>query len=1010
MKQLPLFLVVAAIVAVAGGVSIAMFNRTLPELQSVEQNVPNARAPQPGLAVQKTGTNRQIELGESASLPLPSTMSVAEYEAKLFPFLQERRYIELGWKTDKSVRDTGPFIDGKYYGTHPAVRVFYSPGVVQWLMNGRVGSIPDGEMIIKEQYPPPAIRHEGADESQLRESLESWTVMVKDSAGSHDGWFWSNPGADPEVADNRAYPFDYPASGTGLYCVRCHASTKSPGVETLDRTNEFTFAALRNIEGFAGEPIIFRVDDSWRKEQAPEIEGKPSSDEKQPPNEKAEKNEPGGLARLLNYHDYSVSSHPKCTNPDRPEFCDTKPNAKFLSYFSSIEVKDRESVLKIPAITNDWVTQNAARSREFITSNQCMSCHAGLTKPYGPSMFVPIGETANYGDPGWHISPYGEWRWTPMGLAGRDPIFYAQLESEFARLKTEFNRKDSQKIAETLVETCMRCHGAAGKHQFNVDHPPETRTQGERFSIEHIYLPRDHAEAHYGALARDGVTCMVCHRAQPRPQPEGETRPYLLHYLETSITGNIHYGEKGKIFGPFKNEELAPYSMQHATAIKPEYNNYLSSSRMCGSCHTVSLPNVDHPILADGDKTEVHDELIAGETVEIFKKYHHHIEQATYLEWLNSEYQNEFDADNPKAQSCQDCHMSKDLLDPKNDIEIKELKTRIAAIQDSTYPDAENLAELKELKIKLREKGYRRHNFSGLNVFLIEMFNQHDDILGVRKVDFMTGSKLEIEHAVQNFIQTARQKTSDISVSTKVEDGLLVADVHVINKAGHRFPSGVGFRRAFLELTARDESTAKIVWSSGRTNELGVIVGADDHPLPEESFAKNEDGEQSYHPHHEVITSQDQAQVYETLLHNNKRLFTTSFIHGCYRVKDNRFLPRGWKSEGPAPDVLNGVYLEATHPGPTAAKDEQYTNGSGSDKIQYRMQLPDGVDPAKLVVEAKLYYQAIPPYYLQQLFEANPNGAAIKRLHFLCSNLDLSNSEIKDWKLLINSAEQKVAQ
>ena len=51
---------------------------------------------------------------------------------------------------DKGVRDTGPYIDGKYYGTHPAVRVWYSPGVMRWLANGRQGPIPDGEVIIKE--------------------------------------------------------------------------------------------------------------------------------------------------------------------------------------------------------------------------------------------------------------------------------------------------------------------------------------------------------------------------------------------------------------------------------------------------------------------------------------------------------------------------------------------------------------------------------------------------------------------------------------------------------------------------------------------------------------------------------------------------------------------------------------------------------------------------------------------------------------------------------------------
>src|SRR5436305_15326281 len=88
--------------------------------------------------------------GRAGPLPLPSTLPVAEYEAKLFAFLNAREYTRLGWCRDKCVRDTGPYIDGTYYGTHPAVRIYYSPGVIRWLANGRVGTIPDGEMVIKE--------------------------------------------------------------------------------------------------------------------------------------------------------------------------------------------------------------------------------------------------------------------------------------------------------------------------------------------------------------------------------------------------------------------------------------------------------------------------------------------------------------------------------------------------------------------------------------------------------------------------------------------------------------------------------------------------------------------------------------------------------------------------------------------------------------------------------------------------------------------------------------------
>ena len=93
----------------------------------------------------------------------PSRVSVPRFEEKLFAFLNAPRYVELGWLRDKGVRDTGPYIDGKYYGTHPAVRVYYSPGVIRWLDGGRAGTIPDGEMIIKEQYAAPAVRHRGQD-------------------------------------------------------------------------------------------------------------------------------------------------------------------------------------------------------------------------------------------------------------------------------------------------------------------------------------------------------------------------------------------------------------------------------------------------------------------------------------------------------------------------------------------------------------------------------------------------------------------------------------------------------------------------------------------------------------------------------------------------------------------------------------------------------------------------------------------------------------------------------
>ena len=940
------------------------------------------------------------DFGKPNPLPLPSSMSVPAFEELLFEFLNKREYaVNLGWLPDKALRDTGPYINGKYYGTHPAVRIFYSPGIIQWLVDGRQGTIPDGEMIVKEQYLPPAIRHAGKSEEELNSDMLAWTIMIKDSAGSQDGWFWGNPAKDQCVVDNHQFPFDHPLTGFGHYCVRCHGSTQSPNIESPSSPkNEFTFAALRNIEGFPGEPIIFRVDDSWRREVAEQARLA----------EKA-KNE-GKLVALVEDHD----SHPKCTQTEPPARLPLVVNDKFLEQFSMIPRLKKNNILAIPPVTYDWVVKSPDSKQSLVTSNQCMSCHSGLVEPFGPSMFLPTKESeTGYGAAGWSIAPYEEWRWSPMGLAGRDPVFYAQVESELAILKQDFEPETAKEVSRHVVDTCLRCHGAMGKRQFDID---KTNPE-DKFTLQHVYQTASEDEhigmghSKYGALARDGISCVVCHQSQPRPQPEDDDRPYLQFFLETSITGNYYHNDTNELYGQFKDDELSPYVMEHVLAMKPKHSDYISSSRMCGTCHTVNLPNVDEPFTGDESPGELQPDLTASENVEIFKKFKHHVEQATYLEWLNSEFENEIDKENPKARSCQDCHMSKGLHDPQNGIDVEQIKTRIAAVQDTTYPDAENLTALDNLNIRMREQGYRRHNFVGLNAFLLEMFNQFDDVLGVRKHDFMTGSRIDVDNMLENFQMTAQNDTADLEVEASVAGRELTAEVEMQNKAGHRFPSGVGFRRAFLEFLVvenANQDDEKIVWSSGQTNELGILLGEDGQPLATEFFAKDATGAQQYQPHYQVITSPDQVQIYETLLWNAKDEFTTSFVHGCRVVKDNRFLPRGWKKEGPDPAILKGSFLKATQPGKLAAEDPLYLNGSGTDSIQYKVSLPAGVDADNLTVRATLYYQALPPYFLNNLFVTAPEGEATRRLHYMLSRMDLKGTAIEDWKLRINGVEAKV--
>jgi hypothetical protein len=564
-----------------------------------------------------------------------------------------------------------------------------------------------------------------------------------------------------------------------------------------------------------------------------------------------------------------------------------------------------------------------------------------------------------------------------MGLAGRDPVFGAQLDSELAYVSA-LPPPQNADLARGVTNLCFRCHGAMGKRQLDIDTPG-----GGDFKRQFLQLTdRSNPDFLYGALARDGISCAVCHRAIPDRVSPGS--PPLDYFLSHSITGNFALSPPESIVAPDLDDEIAPYTMATATGITPEYGAYLKSSRMCGSCHTIDLPVVD------GNPGRFS------------------LEQVTYLEWLNSQYQTEFGGPDRNARTCQDCHMPGSFHSEKKHIRVDELVQKVAIIQDQDYPEAEHRADEDDLTIPTRDD-FKRHELLGLNVFLLEMFKQFNEVLGVRKDDYMSGSRTDLPDAIDNLDQQARQRTATIRVSAQATGPRTIdAEVVVTNLAGHRFPSGVGFRRAFIELLVveRTEGREKLLWASGRTNRLGVIVDGDNNVLPSEFFTEYTDGQgrrqQRFQPHHEVIASQDQVQIYEELVKNADGELTTSFIRRDHVVKDNRLLPIGWTAKGPDPS-LNGRFLHSTYP-EGVGDDPDYANGRGMDRVAYRIKLPQRTDPSRVTVKATLYYQSAPPYYLNDRFKAAPKAAATQRLYYLASNLDLDATPAMDWKLRIASA------
>jgi len=273
-------------------------------------------------------------------------------------------------------------------------------------------------------------------------------------------------------------------------------------------------------------------------------------------------------------------------------------------------------------------------------------------------------------------------------------------------------------------------------------------------------------------------------------------------------------------------------------------------------------------------------------------------------------------------------------------------------------------------------------------------------ILGVRLKDYMSGLGTDLSAAIANVEQQAASKTARVTIpGLSVHDGKLTANVTVENLTGHRLPSGVGFRRAFLEFVVYQDGTP--IFSSGNTNSSGEIVDADGNVLPTEYFQDGKFQPHYYGKDHPRIDSPDKVQIYEELTKDARHRFTTSFLQRDEIAKDNRLLPAGYRPDGPPGVKIPEYFLHATRPEEING-DPAYTSGSGTSTVEYEVKVPLGVEASRFMVRATLQYQSTPPYYFADRFQTK--SAAATRLKYLKSNLELGGTAFQSWKLAIGSA------
>ena len=336
------------------------------------------------------------------------------------------------------------------------------------------------------------------------------------------------------------------------------------------------------------------------------------------------------------------------------------------------------------------------------------------------------------------------------------------------------------------------------------------------------------------------------------------------------------------LFGPYARPPLNP--MQQNTGFVPTDHIYgglqLADSAHCGSCHTLYTPALD----ADGG--------YLGEFPE----------QTTYLEWEHSGV----------LQTCQDCHLPK----ATGKVVISNRPRRLAP-RDS----------------------FGQHHYVGGNSFMVNLLKNNAAVLGV------TAEDPHFDATLSRTLAQLEQDTAKVTVTAlTITENQLAVEVRVENLAGHKFPSGLPSRRAWLHVTVADAG-GKIVFESGKPLADGSIAFNDADANPKD-----------FEPHYDEINFSHEVQIYEPVMLNTDGAVTYTLLRANEYVKDNRLLPTGFIIDNASfPDI--GVYGEAEF-------DDNFTGGS--DQILYDV----NVSSAKgqdLTVTVELLFQSLSFPFVEDL-------------------------------------------
>ncbi len=302
------------------------------------------------------------------------------------------------------------------------------------------------------------------------------------------------------------------------------------------------------------------------------------------------------------------------------------------------------------------------------------------------------------------------------------------------------------------------------------------------------------------------------------------------------------------------------------------------------------------------------------------------VEQAIYHEWLNSVYPD-------MGITCQACH-------------VPEIPDTVKISLMPPWLDGRS--------------PFGKHHFAGANVFMQKIFSSNIEELGI------TAESIHFDSTLSRINSLLTEASIDLALTEMGRtDDTLSFQLSIQNLAGHKLPAGFPSRRVFLELLLKNEENDTIFHSGKLDGNFNLI-------------AEDED----FEPHHEVINSEAQVQIYEMVMGDIEGNVTTVLERAYQHLKDNRIPPEGFAMTHSSYDTAEIAGLALEDPNFNI---EGETEGTGSDILFVHAPISD--EPGSIEVIVRVFYQTVSPRWLNDMFEYN-------------------SDEIDLWEALYNEAEK----